>query len=141
MSSIDDKIDFNLSIEQKNIIEKSLNDEAKLDCIKAFKVAKKIGCKLEDMSAITKSLNIKITNCELGVFGKLEFSSKDEKLYEKLKYEYENLKIPCANLWQEARNSSLRNVGSTAKNSDIEVVYCQLGCFREKKGLKNGSKS
>ncbi len=141
MSSIDDKIDFNLSIEQKNIIEKSLNDEGKLDCIKAFKVAKKIGCKLEDISAITKSLNIKITNCELGVFGNLEFSSKDEELYKKLKNEYKNLKIPCENLWQEAKKSSLRNVGSTAKNSDIKVVYCQLGCFREKEGLKNGSKS
>ena len=36
---------------------------------------------------------------------------------------------------------SFVEVGSTVKNSDIEVVYCQLGCFREKKGLNNGSKS
>lgn len=68
MSSIDDKINFNLTQEQKNIIFENLDEYGKLSCIKSFKVAKKIGCELKDMSAITKFMNIKITNCELGVF-------------------------------------------------------------------------
>lgn len=141
MSSIDDKINFNLTQEQKNIIFENLDEDGKLSCIKSFKVAKKIGCEFKDMSAITKSMNIKITNCELGVFGNLEFLDKNEEVYLNLKNKYLKKEISCKNLWEEAKKSSLKIVGSTVKNSDIEVIYCQLGCFREKKGLKNGSKS
>ncbi len=141
MSSIDDKINFNLTQEQKNIIFENLDEYGKLSCIKSFKVAKKIGCEFKDMSAITKSMNIKITNCELGVFGNLEFLDKNEEVYLNLKNKYLKKEISCKNLWEEAKKSSLKIVGSTVKNSDIEVIYCQLGCFREKKGLKNGSKS
>lgn len=141
MSSIDDKLNFNLSFEQKEIIVKNLDEDGKLSCIKSFKVAKKIGCELKDMSAITKSMNIKITNCELGVFGNLDFSEKNEDVYKSLKFKYNSQKISCKNLWEESKNSSLKIVGSTVKNSDIEVIYCQLGCFREKKGLKDGNKS
>ena len=48
--------------------------------------------------------------------------------------------LECKVLWDEAQKSTLKIVGSTVKNSDIEVVHCQLGCFREKKGHKNGNK-
>ena len=37
------------------------------------------------MSAITKFLGIKITDCELGVFGSLDFLAKDEDIYNRLK--------------------------------------------------------
>ena len=139
MSSIDDNKKFNLNQKQKDIIFENLNQDGKLSCIKAFKVAKKISCELKDMSAITKSLGIKITDCELGVFGSLKFLPKNEKIYSSLKNSYKEQRVPCKNLWEEAKKSSLKEVGSTVKNSDIEVSFCQLGCFREKKGLKSGS--
>ena len=123
MSSIDDKINFNLTQEQKNIIFENLDEYGKLSCIKSFKVAKKIGCELKDMSAITKFMNIKITNCELGVFGNLEFLEKNEEVYSNLKNKYLKKEISCKNLWEEAKKSSLKIVGSTVKNSDIEVIY------------------
>lgn len=41
MSSIDDKLDFNLSDEQKRIVFENLDESKKLSCLKAFKVAKK----------------------------------------------------------------------------------------------------
>ena len=141
MSSIDDKLDFILSDEQKRIVFENLDESKKLSCLKAFKVAKKIKVQAKDMSAITKFLGIKITDCELGVFGSLDLLDKDEDIYNRLKNIYKEQKIPCENLWQEAKNSSLKIVGSTVKNSDIEVSYCQLGCFREKKGLKSGNQS
>ncbi len=141
MSSIDDKLDFNLSEEQKKIVFENLDDNKKLSCLKAFKVAKKIKVEAKDMSAITKYLGVKIADCELGVFGSLNFLTKNEEIYNILKNSYKEQKIPCMDLWQEAKNSSLRIVGSTVKNSDIEVSYCQLGCFREKKGLKSGNQS
>ena len=69
MSSIDDKLDFILSDEQKRIVFENLDENKKLSCLKAFKVARKIKVEAKDMSAITKFLGIKITDCELGVFG------------------------------------------------------------------------
>ena len=81
MSSIDDKLDFNLSNEQKRIVFENLDENKKLSCLKAFKVARKIKVEAKDMSAITKFLGIKITDCELGVFGSLDFLDKDEDIY------------------------------------------------------------
>ncbi len=141
MSSIDDNFEFILNEEQKKIVFENIDENKKLSCLKAFKVAKKIKVEAKDMSAIAKSLGVKITDCELGVFGSLDFLAKDEEIYNILKSKYKNERIPCKDLWNEAKNSSLKIVGSTVKNSDIEVSYCQLGCFREKKGLKSGNQS
>jgi len=142
MSSIDDNIKIDLSKKQKQVIKDHLNDDGKLPCLKAFKVAKLIGVKPIEISTITKSLNIKVTDCELGVFGNLDFSNIDENIYFNLEQEYGDIKkIDCKSYWDKAKSFSLRTVGSTVKNSDFQVINCQLGCFRlkEAKGNKNGS--
>jgi len=142
MSSTDDKSNIRLNDRQKDIIRQSLDDEGKLSCIKAFSVARKIKHNLLDISAITKSMNIKISNCELGVFGNLNFSVKNEDIYESLEKNYnESKKLDCKVYWDESKKFTLHQVGSTVKDSDFEVINCQLGCFKEKKGKKNGSKS
>ena len=142
MSSIDDNVIVELDNVQKELLLTNLDEDGKLSCLKAFKVARLIGRKPIEMSAITKSLGIKITNCELGVFGKLKFKDPNEDVYNRLKQNYmEHETLECKVLWDEAQKSTLKTVGSTVKNSDIEVTHCQLGCFREKKGLKNGHQS
>lgn len=140
MSSIDDNTKIELNELQKSIIKNNLDLDGKLSCIKAFTVAKKIGHDLLDMSAITKSMDISISNCELGVFGKLNFSPAEKIIYDDLEQSYGDVKkLDCELYWQWAKKYSLRKVGSTVKHSDFEVINCQLGCFREKKGKKNGS--
>ncbi|QOG13242.1 ModE family transcriptional regulator [Arcobacter sp. FWKO B] len=113
------------------IISKYLDENGKLPCIKGFAVASKLGVSTCEIGAITKELGIRVTDCELGVFGNLEFLDKDEEIYSQIiKKANESKQIECKTLWDEAKKSSLKMVGSTVKNSDIEVVYCQLGCFR-----------
>jgi len=120
---------------QTNLVMNNLDEEGKLTCLKAFKVARLIGKKPSEMALVTKDLNIKITNCELGVFGKLKFNDADFTLYKNMSNKLDiNKKIECKSAWNYAQKSTLRNVGSTTKNTDIEVTYCQLGCFRERKG-------
>jgi len=129
---------FQLDITQKELVLTNLDEEGKLSCLKAFKVARLIGVKPIEMSDACKSINIKITNCELGVFGKLKFSNYEEKIYNNLKRNFDYGKdVECKILWNEARNSTLKRVGSTVKASDIKVTHCQLGCFRERKGKKD----
>lgn len=128
---------FELDNTQKDLIMTNLDKDGELSCLKAFKVARLIGVKPIDMADVCKSINIKITNCELGVFGKLEFNDASLQTYENLTQNYnQDKKMECRIIWDEAVNSTLKNVGSTVKHSDIEVTNCQLGCFRERKGKK-----
>ncbi|WP_320033565.1 ModE family transcriptional regulator [Halarcobacter sp.] len=117
---------------QLDLLMTNLDEDGKLSCLKAFKVARLIGVKPKEMDAITKSLNIKITNCELGVFGKLKFVDMDDNIYNKLSENFnQGSKVECQVAWYTARDkgASLKKVGSTINNSDIKVTHCQLGCF------------
>lgn len=117
---------------QTDLLLTNLDTDGKLSCLKAFKVARLIGVKPKDMDEITKSMNIKITNCELGVFGKLNFAEMDDKIYDKLSQNFnQGKKVDCEIAWYAARDKglSLKKVGSTINNSDIQVTHCQLGCF------------
>ena len=120
---------------QKELLMTNLDEDGKLSCLKAFKVARLIGKHPKEMASITNELGIKITNCELGVFGKLKFRDANERVYNKLKENYMgHSSLECKVLWDEAQRFTLKTVGSTVKNSDIEVTHCQLGLFREKRG-------
>ncbi len=117
---------------QKDLLYTNLDEDGKLSCLKAFKVARLIGMKPKDMAEITNSLNIKITNCELGVFGKLKFEEMDDNIYDKLSRNFaQDKKIDCEVAWHIAKEKgvSLKQVGSTVKASDVKVRHCQLGCF------------
>ena len=117
---------------QRDLLLTNLDGDGRLSCLKAFKVARLIGVKPKEMDQITKSMNIKITNCELGVFGKLDFTQMDDKIYDKLSQNFnKGKKVECEVAWYAARDKglSLKKVGSTITRSDIQVTHCQLGCF------------
>ena len=132
MSSLDTK--------QMLILQDNLDENGRLSCLKAFKVAKLLGIKPIKKADTCKNENIKITSCELGVFGKIAFETYEEDIYKNIKQHYKNnTQVTCKTLWKEAQSTSLRRVGSTVKNSDVDVIYCQLGCFRKKLGHANKS--
>lgn len=120
---------------QKELLFDNLDENGRLSCLRAFKVARLIGVEPIDMSDACKSENIKITNCELGVFGKIQFHDAEDNIYTKIAQNFTQGKdIECKILWELAQESSLRRVGSTVKSTDVEVTNCQLGCFRLRKG-------
>ena len=122
------------------ILKRYLNDDGKINCLDAFKLAKELNINPNKVAKLTKEHNIKIDNCELGVFGNHEFGEKRDDIYEKLSQEVNDKKqVNCKVAWKVAKEFSLNKVGSTTKKSDIEVVYCQLGCFRTR--IHHGSKS
>lgn len=117
---------------QTELLLTSLDEDGKLSCLKVFKVARLIGVKPKEMDVITKSMNIEITNCQLGVFGKLNFLEIEDNIYDKLSRNFTNgKKVECEVASHTARDKglSLRKAGSTINNSDIKVRHCQLGCF------------
>jgi hypothetical protein len=125
---------INLDNTQKQYILENLDPDGRLSCLKSFKVARLIGLKPIEMSDACKSIGIKISNCELGVFGKLEFGQGSSDVYNDIAQNFkENTDVTCKDIWKSAEKSTLKKVGATVKNSDIEVTHCQLGCFHERK--------
>ena len=121
-------------------LKRYLNDSGKINCLDAFKLARELGIQPIEIAEVTKAHGIKIDNCELGVFGSNSFGEKREDIYEKLSAKSnEKKQILCGDAWRVAQEFSLKKVGATSKKSDLEVVYCQLGCFRTRS--HHGSKS
>ncbi|EDZ62014.1 ModE repressor domain protein [Sulfurimonas gotlandica GD1] len=103
-------------------------------------MARKLNIDPGEIAELTKKYGIKIDNCELGVFGDNDFGERRDDIYEKLSLKADNeKKLECSVAWEVAQEFSLKKVGSTTKKSDIEVIYCQLGCFRRR--IHHGSKS
>ena len=121
-------------------LKKYLNDDGKINCLDAFKLARELKIEPKEIAELTKKYSIKIDNCELGVFGNKEFAQKEDEIYEKLSQSMnEKKQVECKIAWSVAKEFTLNRVGSTTKKSDIEVIYCQLGCFRTR--IHHGSKS
>ena len=126
------------NIEQ--ILKQYLNKDGKINCLDAFKLARELKIEPSEIAELTKKHNIKIDNCELGVFGNKGFGEAREDIYKKLSSKADSeKKVECIAAWEVAKEFSLNKVGSTTKKSDIEVIYCQLGCFRTR--IHHGSKS
>ena len=101
---------------------------------------RKLKIEPKEIAELTKKYSIKIDNCELGVFGSNDFGDARDDIYEKLSSKADaEKKLECSAAWEVAKEFSLKKVGSTTKKSDIEVIYCQLGCFRTR--IHHGSKS
>ena len=123
----------------EQILKQYLNENGKINCLDAFKLAKILKINPGEIAELTKKHGIKIDNCELGVFGNNDFVEARDDIYEKLSSLADDEKrVECKVAWEVAKEFSLKKVGSTTK-SDLKVIYCQLGCFRTR--IHHGSKS
>jgi len=117
---------------QKEKILAHVNEKGKIPCVKALQVARELQVDPKNMLDITDELQVKIGDCELGVFGDRPVGDVDTELYKKiLTFSDENKKVTCPSLWREAQNSNMKQVRSTVHGTDLFVTYCQLGCFEE----------
>ena len=125
---------------EPQILKQYLNENGRINCLDAFKLARELNVQPLKIAELTKKYSIKIDNCELGVFGSNDFGELRDDIYEKLSLKADSeKKVECSVAWEIAKEFSLKKVGSTTKKSDIEVIYCQLGCFRTR--IHHGSKS
>jgi len=120
------------SIEE--IIEKNLNEEGKLTCAMAYKISAKAKVPIGEVGQKTKDMGIRISECGLGQFGKLTKGEYSKDVYEKLKpfLNGEN-KITCAKARSIASGVGLKTLRGTLEVKNIDVNFCELGCFKEKK--------
>ena len=118
----------------ENLIEKYTDETRRLTCANAHKIASKLQITPEEVGALTREMNIRISACDLGQFGKQPLGEFRQDVYEDLKYlSSDGDRIYCKNARLLARRSNLKTVRTALLEGGIDVVYCQLGCFTRKR--------
>ncbi|EAK9869386.1 LysR family transcriptional regulator [Campylobacter lari] len=121
-------------------IKNKLDKNNKLPCKEALELLR-IYTKEELEKAILE-LNVKISDCQLGQFGSLRRSFSKHEIFNKLQnYIDEKNSIECDDALYCCDGLDMDEVRATIKDYKIDVVYCKLGCFKEKKGKKFNIKS
>ena len=115
-------------------IRNTLNSEGKLTCADAYKVSAKTKTPIGKVGQTAKDMGIRISDCGLGQFGKLEKGEYSKVVYDRLKpHLNDDNKVVCKIARDVARGIGLKTVRGTLEVKNIDVTYCELGCFKEKK--------
>jgi len=123
--------------EVENFIIKHLNKDGKLECAAAYKISAKTKIPIGQIGAIADNLGIQISECGLGQFGKLEKGEYSKVAQERLKpFVNEQNKITCKDARSVAGGIGLKAIRGTLEAKNIDVNFCELGCFKKKKGKR-----
>ena len=118
----------------EKIIKESLNDEGKLTCAQAYKISAKTKTAVGEVGQKAKDMGIRISDCGLGQFGKLEKGEYSKDAHAKLKpFVNERNKVNCKIAREFSAGVGLKNMRKTLEVANIDVIYCELGCFKEKR--------
>jgi actin-like ATPase involved in cell morphogenesis len=121
---------------KKEILEQVRNNS--IACRKAEEIAAEMGFSMEETGRTIDILNVKISKCQLGLFGygetkKIVQPAKEisPELKEAIAAALQDEKLPCAAAWDIARklNISRTKVASACEALGIKVKPCQLGAF------------
>ncbi|MDD3342926.1 MAG: winged helix-turn-helix domain-containing protein [Sulfurospirillaceae bacterium] len=120
--------------EMEELIKKYLNEKGKLGCSDAYKISAKLKCPIREVGDCAKSMEIRIDNCDLGQFGKVEGGIFDMEALNRLTpFLDDKNRVSCQNARTQAAGIGLKKIRGTLKEKNIDVTYCSLGCFTEKK--------
>jgi len=112
--------------------------DRELPCVRAFEIAKKNNVGPEDVGIALDQLNIRLTKCQLGLFGykpqkKIvkKLDSVDQALAKEIKGAMNNHRVSCENIWAIASRLGIRKitVSSACESMGIKIKPCQLGAF------------
>ena len=126
-----------MSEEFDALMEQYRDDNGKLTCANAFKVASKLKITPQEVGARANTLDISISACDLGQFGKQPLGVSKPEVFEDLEGMMdENKKVFCKDARELAQKSNLKSVRTAIIDGGLDVKYCELGCFAEKQGTK-----
>jgi len=122
--------------ELKKMIKAALADN-RLSCRKAHEIAADSEFTPEDIGRAADLMEIRLTGCQLGLFGhgkkeKIQaVASLDAKLEKILRESLLDGTLPCLTAWQIAADFNLQKTDITAacEAGKIKITPCQLGAF------------
>ncbi len=126
---------MNIKLEEK--VTSSLVGDY-LPCAIAFKIAKELKVRPQEVGETADELGIRISQCQLGCFvvEKATRPGLDDMeiataLAEGLQAVMVNQQLPCSAAFEVGKNFkvSRKQVGDAATKLKIRLIDCQLGCF------------
>jgi len=119
-------------------IQESLT-EGRLPCPSAFKVARRLAVSPQQVGEVANELNVKISRCQLGLFGHGSNKGKSlepvqevgEELQARIEGGVVEGSLPCAMAWGIASELTMKrlDVANAAESLGMRITQCQLGCF------------
>ena len=113
--------------------------EGRLPCASAFKIARRLEVGPQEVGEVAGELNVKISRCQLGLFGygsnkgkSLEPAQEvDEELEARIRDGVVEGGLPCAAVWSIAGELAMKriDVANAAEGLDVRITQCQLSCF------------
>ena len=112
--------------------------EGKISCAGAFGIVKNQGVSPSEVGFTVDSLEIKITKCQLGLFGydhgKRPFKPAEkipEELEKAIKKSLKEGRLHCASAWEIAERLRIgkMEITSACEKLKIKISHCQLGAF------------
>lgn len=112
----------------------------RLPCAVAFHAASELGITVRELGAAADDADVRISRCQLGLFGFEEFGEKrftgcvaviPSELREALAASVSSDAVPCTEAWRIADDLGVPRilVGVAATEMGIPITGCQLGCF------------
>lgn len=109
-----------------------------LSCAKAHQLALETGFPPAEVGRAMDLLEIRLTGCQLGLFGQSREKKRIEpekypapKLCEALQASLANNRLPCLKAWETATNFNLKknHITAACEALNIKIAPCQLGAF------------
>lgn len=113
-------------------------DEGQISCARVFTIASEAGTSPSEVGKAVDLLKIKLTKCQLGLFGHSPGKSivkpaeqVSTELAAAIRKRLVNERLPCSEAWQIAEEMKLKktDVSSAAEALGIKIKPCQLGAF------------
>ena len=119
----------------KEFIEEYLNEQGKLDCKDAYKISAKTKTPIGEVGKKAKEIGVRISACELGQFGNLRGTGEysDEAENRLTPFLDDKNRVTCKVARAQAGGLGLKKIRGTLQKKKIDVTYCELGCFTQKK--------
>lgn len=128
---------------KKNIIDllQASAVDNRLPCARVFEICNEISVFPELAGITMDNCNLRITFCQLGLFGYPDgknipvCESVPKKLEEEIFSYLENDKLPCAAAWNIAGSMKIKktDVSAACEKLGIKIGKCQLGAFSDGK--------
>jgi len=116
------------------LIEQYREADGKLTCANAFKIARKLHVEPIVVGEKAKAMDVRISACGLGQFGSMPTGEFRREVLNDLEPACDSEhRIYCEAAREQAKKSNLKYVRTALKRAEIDVLYCQLGCFTAKK--------
>jgi len=118
-------------------VQSYLTPNGKLSCQNACQMTSEQQLTLQQIGEIAQSENIRISDCLLGQFGSLGIGEFDDTVHERLQEVAQSPeRIRCVEAMALGEDLGFETVRSTLLQSGMDVVHCELGCFRERRKTK-----